>query len=141
MNLKGQRKSKNIEDIRKQKPSLAVTVTPTMGGSNDVELAASQVSKKNYPKGYMKMTDSKKLIKKGGATSMDGAYARDELKNREYTRKEEEQKKTNKEIDDLLKGMTKDKPEDSGPPKPKGLQEWKGPTQLSEIWTPRPLKK
>ena len=117
MNLKGQRKSKNFEDIRKQEPSMALTVTAKQGPAglvNNVDMTSSQVSKKAYPKGKFKDLSGSSIATKSGAPSLEGAAQRDAKKNENYNNRQKEQQRLGNEIDDLLKDLAKPKNKSAG---------------------------
>lgn len=117
----GERQSKNVDDIRKQKPKMRVG---EMGSAEpnrfngEIELLSTESKKKMkpYKMGPNKMGD------KAGRGKMIDAVERDAM-------------------DRLKRGETS-----LDPIKPKGLQEWTGPSKyqepkkLNEIWTPRPVK-
>lgn len=135
MNLKDQRQSKNVEDIRKQKPKMTNGwVIPKMEGAQGEPYMAirnAQVSKKKANQRNLDKPAS--LMKKAGVPAMEEAAKKDSIKNK-YLQQEK------KDLDDLLDKAFDEKNKGGAGGHTK-LNKAEAPKTLTEIWTPRPLKK
>jgi hypothetical protein len=127
MKYKGQKQTKNVDDIRKQKPKMVegwvtnddVTGLPLPKAYREKRLAT--VPKKRSEERDISTSDASiNMANKIGYNSMDSSIERDgKSRNEGYAKETEEAMK-------------------SAGPKTFSMNK---PKQLKEIWTPRPLKR
>lgn len=134
MNLKGRRQSDNIDNITKQKPKVRTDkfAFPASEGGfiGDIKLK-STMSRKKSNSGRV---NSESLRQKTGMNSMEDANRRDS----ENIKNLQDEKKY---MDELLDKAFSPEKKTGGSAGYDKLAEATAPKQLSEIWTPRPLKK
>ncbi len=143
MNLKGRRQSKNVEDITKQKPKLTsgyegafkdISGKPISKPGMTMKMATVSKTKTKGPDSINYDDNGIKMAKKTGMHKMEDARDRDKA---DISTREIDAKNMEILLDRAFSKENTDKP-------PAGydkLTEATAPTQLKEIWTPRPLKK
>ncbi len=133
MNYKGQRQSTNVDDITKQKKKVRTgeyAFPASEGFTGEIKLKTTESRKK----ADMSKVNSHTLREKAGMNSMNDANDRDKTIITENALKK-------KEMDDRLDKAFSPENKSKGPAGYDKLSEATAPTQLKEIWTPRPLKK
>lgn len=136
MNLKGSRKSKNVEDISKQKKKF--DILPSGYDYPDLNIKRGQMVKARTQKSKTPIKDTgpvrTAMGNKAGLGAMDEAATKDKI-----VIAYNKQKKDDIEYN-LDKAFSKENTS-KGPAGYDKLTEATAPTQLKEIWTPRPFTK
>lgn len=134
MRIKGQRQSTNVDDITKQKKRVRTDkfAFPASEGGfiGDIKLKSTESKKKSN----MAKVNSHTLREKSGMNAMNDANDRDKIMITENALKKSE-------MDERLNKAFSKENTSKAPAGYEKLAEATAPKQLTEIWTPRPLKK
>lgn len=134
MRWKGGRQSKNVDDITKQKKKVRTDEFAFPASEGGYQGAIKLKSTESKKKSDRTKINSHILREKSGMNAMNDANDRDKIQIVENRLKKEEM---NARLD---KAFSKENT-DRAPAGYDKLTEATAPTQLKEIWTPRPLKK
>jgi len=136
----GGRQSKNVDDIRKQKPKKSVgtfAFPASEGFTGNIELKATQ-SNKRMNTAEIDKDAKKRMFDKATGGGMDETAG-------PRLRKQREDELNSKSADDMSVEELITRDEAKRKTQPKTTYDFDGqlkklkPTQLKEIWTPRPL--